>query len=67
MCTKSNDSELRNCHCKLAQFCKRRQQLISEEKDYKIANVLYRKTESGKQTQSTWAASANPVKGLMTK
>ena len=31
MCTKLTQAELKNCKCKMAQFCKRRQQLKSEE------------------------------------
>jgi hypothetical protein len=31
MCTKLTQGELKNCNCKLAQFCKRRQQSQSNE------------------------------------
>jgi hypothetical protein len=31
MCTKLAQGELKNCNCRMARFCKRRQQLETEE------------------------------------
>jgi hypothetical protein len=56
MCTKLTQAELKNCKCKMAQFCKRRQQLESAETG--VISLLTVSTQSARDSR------ANPVKNL---